>query len=131
MATISSLFGAAGVGAALIAVAPLAVHLLPPPWTHTLAASNCQWHPKPWAARLGAPEGPRYTLEGEHQWAACQRARGLKSRLPVLKTVLARWPSRAELAALSRQDSTEDENRSPLPAHGQALAGDVPPDRAG
>lgn len=125
MATTSSVVAALGLAVVLRGLSPIVVQVaLPTAWTHTLAPSNCQWHATPWAQRLGALPDPRYSPTNEQAWHACERNRGLKSVLPVLKTVLARFPTSAELAAMSRQDN-EDENRSPLLAEGPPAAGDV------
>ena len=122
----------AGVAAlALHAAMPGLLEFLPPAWTHAIDPASCAWSAKPWARRLGGSELPRYTAPINRATWACQRARGLKMQfaIPFLKTILPRFPSRAELAAMSRQD-TEDEDRDALQAPQPAAAGDVRP-RAG
>lgn len=80
--------------AALIAAfyaAPLAPFL----WAHT-PTETCGWRTRPSLAILGPAQPDR---EGRAIQNACFQRRGLKSPKPVVKIVLARWPSKAELAA--------------------------------
>jgi hypothetical protein len=131
MATTSNVLAIVGVGLLLRACSPAVVHLLPTDWTHTIAPASCIWSVAPWAERLGGYASPRRTPKTDGQWLACMHRRGMKSQLHVLNTILARWPSRAELAALSRQDTPEDENRSPLSAQRPPGAGVVLSGRGG
>lgn len=93
-------------------MAPAALISLPAGATHVLTAS-CQWQARPWA-RFAGVYGPRPTPETERRRWACLQARGLRSPPSAsVSTLLARFPSRAELAALAAKEPPYSETALP------------------
>lgn len=99
-----------GACAALMAHAlvPAALLSLPHQATHDLT-EGCAWQARPWAEALGVNDQPVMRPAAQLAQYRCRQAHGLRSRLPIIKTLLPDWPSAAVLAALSRQEPTEDD----------------------
>lgn len=92
------LMTAVALGLGLPQVAPIAVGMLPATWTHHLTRA-CTWEPQAWAARAGTNLLPA-SARNAPQARACRAQRGLRSETRIIKTLLPRWPTPAELAAM-------------------------------
>ncbi len=88
--------------AALLLLLPVLVLTAPhAPYTagHRLT-TGCQWHARPLLGFLGPLEPDTAAQAAEFR---CWQRHGLASPSPFVRTVLARWPSQAELTAWRAQ----------------------------
>ncbi len=102
-AVVAATLGAREAAPAVVLGAPLT-------WTHALN-DQCTWVRRAWfsALPLGVRPHVRIRLgdlpeEVSDEVLACQMRRGLKSETPLVKTLLPRWPSRAEFTAMETTD---------------------------
>lgn len=85
-------------------MAPLAMESLPVAWTYRLTPA-CAWQPRSWARVAGIEATPGRTPAAVAARQACWAGRGLKSPTPLVKTILRRWPTKAEFTAWEVEDA--------------------------